>query len=492
LKRRAVRILIPLILLSLSILSNQSSWLHLSVPVHAQGSTLTSVFLTGPGPSGSGNVTDLAKMNKTITFGVNVSESDPINLFFVNLHYNTAVLSFSSIDYIGNVLGSAVTPLILCVDGGQYYKTNSTLALNCQTKDGTDKLGAITLSLYLLGGISAHITDGLLFHVKFNIIGVGLAQVHIYSAVLSNGSITSLGKNQGVTSTRDGYYTNMACPVSSGVACKPPTVSFTISPPTPSLNAVATANGTVIENNPNAKVLSFTWDWGDAGLTDPQNSTTRWPLGMPIPHIFGQSGFSSGGFGCAPTGFCRVSLTVFDNQGVSWEITRAVTIVHVFIQLSVGVITLDHQFNVLAGTLVHITAHIINDSTIAENATLSITLERTKLLNSSRYSLSPLGTIASLDATWNTTGYIPRVYEIVVIISSVTSAGQVSGKFITAQNNTSNNVRSYAVLLVIPQIMGALSLSLLQTTGLGILVVIGAGVGLARFRRKPSYETEPL
>jgi hypothetical protein len=39
-------------------------------------------------------------------------------------------------------------------------------------------------------------------------------------------------------------------------------------------------------------------------------------------------------------------------------------------------------------------------------------------------------------------------------------------------------------------VLGAFSLGLLQTAGLGILIVIAAALGLSRFLRKPSYETK--
>jgi len=63
---------------------------------------------------------------------------------------------------------------------------------------------------------------------------------------------------------------------------------------------------------------------------------------------------------------------------------------------------------------------------------------------------------------------------------------------IYGENDTSGISRTQYVLLRQPMVVGAFSLSLLETTGLGVLVVIGLAVGIARFSRKPGYESEPL
>jgi hypothetical protein len=188
-------------------------------------------------------------------------------------------------------------------------------------------------------------------------------------------------------------------------------------------------------------------------------------------------------------GVCPVTLLVFNNQGIFWETTILVHILYLNIALVVGEIKLDHQYNVVPGTLIHINAHIVNKSTIDENATLAITLEGANPpLNVTSFNLPASGGTGSLRAIWSTSGLLPRAYEIRVIISNPVSAdGLIKG-----ENDTSKNVASSYIILISPIVTGALSLSLVQTTGLGILVLVAAGFFLARFLKKPSYESEQL
>src|SRR5207249_6636526 len=82
---------------------------------------------------------------------------------------------------------------------------------------------------------------------------------------------------------------------------------------------------------------------------------------------------------------------------------------------------------------------------------------------------------------WDTHGYSPRVYRIDIKVDSN-----------VPQNVTSDKSASTFVQLIVSPPGGALSLSLFQTTGLGLIVLIGLAAGLARFRKKPSWEREPL
>src|SRR5947208_3569573 len=143
-------------------------------------------------------------------------------------------------------------------------------------------------------------------------------------------------------------------------------------------------------------------------------------------------------------------------------------------------------------TRMHITSYITNVSNIVENATLTIILENTKLLGSGNFSLPSVGGTRSLNATWDTTNYAPRAYQIIVRISSVVSAKPVAGSLLRTQNDTSRNVESQFVVLVPSLVAGSFSLGLLQTTGLAIVILAAIAAGIARFVRKPSYMEEPL
>jgi hypothetical protein len=413
---------------------------------------------------------DLPHTLNPVTFAVNVSGAPSINSFQLILYYNTTVFGSPKVNYTGSVLGPDAQVQNLCID-------NVAVHGRCFAIDG---LGVISILLALLGKSTQGPTNGLLFHVTFNTPGTGLGQIHIFSAHLITYTTTA-GASDVPLSTEDGYYTNLDCPRQSGTPCRPPLVTIKITPPQPSRGSIATFNATVVYQNTNAATASYKWDWGDgststyqySNFTQPEQHTFAIPIGLG---------------GCVGDGICPVTLLVSNNQGVFWETTISVHIIYLNIALSVGEIKFDQQYNVVPGTLIHINAHIVNKSTIDENATLTITLEGATTLNTSRFSLHASGDVGSLRAIWSTTGLLPRAYEIRVIISDPISAdGLIKG-----ENDTSGNVASSYVLLITPLVTGALSLSLVQTTGLGILVLVAAGFFLSRFLRRPSYESEKL
>jgi hypothetical protein len=470
------RLLILMTVLFLGLISNYTHLLPSTLPAHASTTPSASVFITGPGPNGSGNVTDLSNNFQQVTFGVNASNSPSINLFEVIIGFNNTILSYVSLDYGGNVLGPDAIPILYCVNGHPQHGVTTP----CNPPNG---LGVITLELTFLSGLTGIISNGLLFHVTFKVIGTGLGQVHIYFATLTNpaGNVP--------ISMHDGYYTNLACPKGSGTACRPPIVSISVSPPQPPIGADATFNVTVVETNRNAVVEYYAWDFGDGAGVVNQTDLTQ-----PIRHAFIANTFGLG-TGCVQAGNCTVTLSVYDNATVFWKTSIVVHISHLFVHLVVGEVDLDHQFYVRPGTLIHINAKITNRSTISERATLTISLEGAKPpLNARNFTLASSGNNAtgSLSGIWDTSGYTPRAYAIVVSITNVVSASPVLGAFIKGENDTSYNVVSNYVLLIAPLLSGTLSLSLLQTTALGILVIAATSVAAARFLKKPSYESEPL
>jgi hypothetical protein len=466
LKRSGIgRLIILVTLLLLSVPSNYSHWIPSLVPAQAQ-SPSTFVFVNPVG------IQDLQHNLPRVTFAINVSGAPSINNFQLILSYNTTVLGAPKINTTGSVLGPDAQLQNLCVD-------NIVLKGRCFAGDGT---GVISILLALLGSSTQAPTNGFLFHVTFNVIGTGLGQLHIFSAHLT--TVTQAAASDVPLSTEDGYYTNLDCPKQSGTPCKPPIVAVKVTPPQPSRGSIAAFNATVTYQNANAATVSYKWDWGDGTTSTDQYSN----FAQPTIHTFSiNSLFGLGG--CVADGVCPVTLLVFNNQGIFWETTILVHILYLNIALVVGEIKLDHQYNVVPGTLIHINAHIVNKSTIDENATLAITLEGANPpLNVTSFNLPASGGTGSLRAIWSTSGLLPRAYEIRVIISNPVSAdGLIKG-----ENDTSKNVASSYIILISPIVTGALSLSLVQTTGLGILVLVAAGFFLARFLKKPSYESEQL
>jgi hypothetical protein len=452
-------------------------------------------------PNGSNNITDLGNslFQKTVTFSVNISLAPSVNAFTVFLTYNTEVFNNPAVDYTGNILEPLGGKLQrLCIDG-----LAQPGSIGCQLPDA---LGVISVAVYLLNNLSTPaVTNGLLFHVTFTIAGTGLGQVHLlpdvpgYTSELSAAGLGGTGGHVSFT-TQDGYYTNLACPQNTTVACRPPTVLITASPPTTSLGSPATYNATVIDTNANAMVNSYVWDWGDGTPTTPPSSVSL------AKHSFILNTFGAGS-PCINGGACPVTVIILDSDNVNWRTTIVVPIVHLNIKISVSELNIDHQFNSVPGTQIHISAKVQNRSTLAEKANLTIFLDG-KAINSHPFNLnasgSQFGTGGQLSVDWNTTGLAPRAYAITVSVcrqhclttdplssqSGIVSAQTVGGSLVYGENDTSESSQTSYVILIVPQVLGALSLGLLQTAGLGILIIIAAALGLSRFLKKPSYKVE--
>lgn len=475
----SVRLLtLLLLLLSLGLAAEHGGWLPTIQSAQAQATT--GVFVTPQ------NTTDLTKTpGKLITVNVNVSESPPLGAFEIILHYDHTILNFTSLDFRSGVLGTNVEVPVYCVDGQPRPEGQG-----CATGGLYSAIGTIALSLKI-NKVTPFIVQGSLFQVTFGVVRVGLAQIHLFAITLTTATPPDYTVPTVVSPVvlQDGFFTNANCPSGGLRTCNPLMVRLGVSPARVVPDSPAVFNATVIENNSGGQIQTYRWYWNDGTLPDTQNSSSTPKIGQPFLHTFSSNLFGLGN-GCVSGGTCRVSLFVLDSYGITWETTLAVIIAHLKIVLAVSGIILDHQLSVVPGTIVHIKANIVNFSTIAENATLNIGLEQTKALNSSRYSLAPNGGAGSLNAVWDTSGYFPRAYAIVVSITSAISAQRVGSVFVTAQNDTSNNIATTYVILVTPLVQGALSLGLVQTTALGFLVIIAAVLGLTRFLRKPGYKLE--
>lgn len=451
----------------------------------------TLVFLT---PS---NVSDLARTTGTVTFGINVTRSPAISVFLVSLRYRsiqasnaTLAISSTGIDPTGNVLGpldgttecqnapagSCTFPFRFCIDG--------TAIGGGQCLENIDEQGVITYGLYTLGNkTSSQITSGSLFKVTFNIVGKGFVQLQLVQVVLGNGVGVASGGSAGTigqqinTSTEDGFFTNMDCPAGSRIPCKPMILGFNVSPSPPSFRHAANFTATVNDLNRNAGIVKYTWSWGDTTPDTDQTHTSYPRIGQPEQHAFTQR-----------EGSYHVSLYVLDNETVSWGVTQIVNVVAVFIDVTVVGLTVSPQFNVYPGTVVSVSASVYNNSTLPETGNLTITFEG-KSLGPSAFGSFKLdgrggngpntGTLSSVSL--NTTGLSPRVYRIEATAAPVKD-----------ENITSSHVAYAFIQLVEPRPAGLFSLSLLQTSTLGIVIVVGVAFAAARLFKRPSYESEPL
>src|SRR5207247_10367634 len=132
-----------------------------------------------------------------------------------------------------------------------------------------------------------------------------------------------------------------------------------------------------------------------------------------------------------------VELTVTDTQGISWVITKNVKVIYVFVDVTYSGIDVDHQFGVYVGTIVHITAGIRNNSTLAVKANLTITLDTGKVLGNKTFNLSERGGAGATTGTLSlvpsdTTGYSPRAYRIDITVDSNVPQNATSDKSATA------------------------------------------------------------
>jgi PKD domain-containing protein len=418
------------------------------------------------------NITDLSKIpGDTITFNITLSNSPSITLFGVWLQYNTSMLSpenpaSNTIDSTGNILGSSAQIQAECVGAGQPIVSGGG-SLPCGIVPSPDVLGMV---LYTLGSSSTTVSGGLLYRVTFIVIGTGFARLHIAQYVLTNG-VTAQSYT---ANTVDGFFTNKDC---GSNFCKPLHVAFTYLPSLPSTGTTVQFNATSSSDpNTGGTIVSYTWSWGELtpclGVQSTQVTTN--PL---LTHVF-----------CTPQNY-DVSLLVSDSYGVTWSVTQTVPIQFVFVDITHGgQIVASPQFNVLAGTPIKITADIINNSTQPVPANVTLTVEETRPLVTWTRSFnltsrgSAGGSTQEFTGIWNTTKDLPiQVYRIDLVITTS-----------VPQNVTNDKSQSTFVQFIIPQSNGQFSLSLLQSSGVGILVIVALGAGFSKFRKKPSWQNEPL
>lgn len=407
------------------------------------------------------NVSDTNLTSGTVSYTVNVYNSSAINQFVVRITYNYTVLHAASIDYSSNVLGPNVLILYNCLDG--------VYGGACDTVDGP---GIVHFSPYIQGNVS--ITPppvGILVKITFNIVGHGLTQLHLVpgqdfgSSLLC--ALCASGANAQLTTvvpltTQDAYFNNRVCGV---VMCKPPVADFTFSPSIALIGRSITFNATASRaTNANALILLYRWEWADGSIPSITDLNVT-------SHVFKNIHNQT------------VTLTVIDSYGISWSSTQIVPVIAVRIQLIAGQITIEPKFGNYPGAIVKIIANVINNGSIAESSNVTISVEGHVLGDrpSQSFSVGPFHQATSVTVTWNTTGYVPRVYRVSAVVLEPSGA-----------NSTKGNIGIGYVQLVDPQPSGSLSLSLGETLGLGIVVLAAVGFTVTRLRRKPSYADEAL
>jgi hypothetical protein len=451
--------LVSLIFFGAVSITHQNSLLHSDSPVKARSvSPSTAVVSVVPQ-----NVSDLSKVKgSVIVFNVTLAFSPSISAFDIWVQFDPNVLSASSssIDYSGNILGSSAQVQSECIN-------DQAIQGSCGSLDG---LGVVNLGLAIFGGATTSVSGGLLYRISLTVVSAGFSQIHLLEVILANG-VTNLkyDSDSGTVITQDGFFVNEVC---GSAFCRAPSVFFTISPVQPSIGSTVTFNASASKaTNPSAKIVQYTWFWDEICRAVATTQSVTDPV---ITHVF-----------CNKQIY-HVTLTVQDSVGIRYSLTKPVNVTYVFIDVTYGGVTVDHQFGVYPGTVVHVTAQVQNNSTAPINATITVSLDTGQLLGNQSFSLSQrggaTGTIGTLGPVpWNTTNLPARVYRIIVTVGSN-----------VPQNVTNDKSTSTFVQLIVQPPGGNLSLGLFQTTGLGIIVIIALAAGLARFRRKPRWEDEPL
>ena len=388
---------LPLILLLLFTTTNAPL-----PPVHADSSTIMSI-----NPAVYANRT---QTSGRISVTVDLANSPSIDWFSISFSYNRSILHAVSINYTSGIFGNNVAVAQECIDGVGVLPS-------CQAFDG---LGVVTLSLFGSASMVAP-PIGQLFQTSFNVTGIGFSQFHLFRGFLH--SPPALQPTS--PAVQDGYFTNSRCGQS---LCKPPVVSFTISPIVPLSTGIASTFNASASQSSNsgsssAGIARYSWDWGD-GSTD---TISTFPIAT---HTYKNPGPSSSPF--------IIALTATDAFGISWIFARPVEVVSLVIDLSLKSMMVD-QMQAFPGTRIHITGLILNNSTIAENATGVINVGSQSLVSEQFSKLAPQVGSALLSATWDTTGLSLGRYAV-----------QASVIAIAGESSISNNILNRTIELIPP------------------------------------------
>lgn len=120
---------------------------------------------TGVVSVNGGNIVTALKTDTTVSIGIQISGSDPINGFDVQVSADHSILQGASISLAGSVLPSP-TVVVECIDG---------VLIAGSTCAPTDTIGVVHLAASTLGGLTPNPTTGLLFTINYNIVGLTAA-----------------------------------------------------------------------------------------------------------------------------------------------------------------------------------------------------------------------------------------------------------------------------------------------------------------------------
>lgn len=350
------------------------------------------------------------------------------------------------LDYTGTVVNNILV-FEECVDG------TSLVGGNCGPNDAP---GVVTLSLAISGGgATPNPTNGELFNVTFDVKGVGVSEIHILQALLTNRGNTI------PTESFDGYFSNKNC---SGQPCRPPSASFIVTPAVVRQGVPATFDASLSKSlNPGGTIRSYNWTWGVSGLTERDVSNP----------VIQQTYPNAGNY--------TIILAVTDNYGISGSFSELIHITNKIIDTGIASLDAEPALNVLPGTDVDITVRAHNFGTQLWNITVSLSVDGT-LVNQTFYpNVLRFHDAPTLVYIWHTTGKAPNAYRIDAAVDSQ-----------PGDNKTNNDLTSTYVQIIEPRQSSLVNLALLPATFLGIILIVAGGASVSFIRRKLRPDLDAL
>src|SRR5438093_871603 len=300
--------------------------------------------------------------------------------------------------------------------------------------------GIIVLGLVLLTATTMPPTSGKLFYMTFDILGSGFSEIHFRSATLTAG----LDQTELPSVSSDGYFTNIDCPPTSGTPCTPPIVDFTVSPTPADLaitgnellqGRVLIFNASARSTNSGGSISNYYWIWGNPDPSQQGSNAT-------IIHVYsiGKPYY--------------VTVRADDSYGVSASKTKRIIVINNLIDLAVDSATVNDDAGVIPGTIISVTARVLNNGTRTEEANLTISVEGRLIGNTTFHGLLPTNR-KEFTAQWKTDKYSPRVYRIDAFVDYVRKPGNYSN---IIEDVLTNNLKSIFVQLVFAVVFSFASL----------------------------------
>jgi hypothetical protein len=414
-------------------------------PVNAIGLVYVSPAQQGPFSSGT-----------TVTYQVKVQNMDPFNGWDIKVAVdnNKNALNLTSLtitpDLFQTNFNQRVDEYVNCVNGGLGIPFNQPGNIGCTAFDGPDiahSFGVISARPANIGMTTP--VNGTLFTISYVASTGILTSVRITDVLISDGTATPVPNEQ-----VGGIYG----------AGKLPLVNFTWTPTLPAPAQPVTFNASsTTDPNPGATIISYGWTFGDGSnfATSTLDS---------VQHSFKTE--SSGGF--------NVVLTVTDDIGISNSISKSVVVLRVpSDDLAVLAMQLTREDNIPIGTIARVRVTVDNVGTLSEKGWyLNVTVEG-QVIRLIQYNTTlARGGDVVISVDWNTAGLNPGSYKVTAQIPALRAS---NGTII--EQNLANNIK-YRIVRLVPFYTGSLlSLSLPETLGVGVIVMIAIGVVWVAFSR---------